>query len=90
MINFMTKKEYTNTNAETLMEAGYDNQYWMTFKQAAEMGYKVNKGEKGTQLVRVIEKEEIDKETKKKEKKKILKKFYVFNMEQMTKLAEAA
>ena len=90
MINFMTKKEYTNTNAETLMEAGYDSQYWMTFKQAAEMGYQVNKGEKGTQLVRVIEKEEIDKETKKKEKKKILKKFYVFNMEQMTKLAVAA
>lgn len=88
MINFKTKIAYTNTNAQKLADSGFANPNWMTFNQAREMGYKINKGESGTQLLRVVEKKVKNKETGKLEKKKVAKAFYVFNLEQMTKITE--
>ena len=86
MINFKTKVEYTASNARTLASSGFANPYFMTFNQAREMGYKINKGSEGTQLKRVVEIKEKNKKTGKIEKKKIAKKFYVFNLTQMTKV----
>lgn len=88
MINFKTKIEYTNSNFETLAEAGYASPFWMTFNQAKELGYQVNKGEKGTQIIRVVEKKVYNETLKKEEKKKVVKKYYVFNLEQVTKTTE--
>ena len=62
MINFKTKIAYTNTNAQKLADSGFSNRNWMTFNQAREMGYTVNKGEQGTQLLRVVEKKVKNKE----------------------------
>lgn len=90
MINFKTQIAYTNTNATKLASAGFANPNWMTFNQAREMGYKVNKGESGTQLLRVVEKKVKNKDTGKIEKKKVAKAFYVFNLEQMTKIIDEA
>lgn len=90
MINFKTQIAYTNTNATKLASSGFANPNWMTFNQAREMGYKVNKGESGTQLLRVVEKKVKNKDTGKIEKKKVAKAFYVFNLEQMTKIIDEA
>ena len=89
MINFKTQIAYTNTNAQKLMESEFGSQYWMTFNQAREMGYKINKGSEGVQLCRVVEKNVKNKETGKIEKKKVAKAFYVFNLEQMTKVTDS-
>ena len=85
MINFKTKQEYTNTNAEILADSGYGSLYWLTFKQALELGLVVKKGESGTELKRVVIKKVKNKETGKIEEKKLLKRFYVFNLEQIKK-----
>ena len=85
MINFKTKQEYTNTNAEILSSSGYESPYWMTFKQALELGMVVIKGESGTELKRVVIKKVKNKETGEIEEKKLLKRFYVFNLEQIKK-----
>jgi len=45
----------------------------------------VKKGESGTELKRVVIKKVKNKETGKIEEKKLLKRFYVFNLEQIKK-----
>ena len=85
MINFKTKQEYTNTNAEILANSEFTSPYWLTFKQALELGMVVIKGESGTELKRVVIKKVKNKETGKIEEKKLLKRFYVFNLEQIKK-----
>lgn len=89
-INFKTKNEYTGGNADTLAKSGFSSQFWMTYKQAQEMGYQVRKGSEGTRLMKVIEKEVKNKITGKLEKKLLPKRFTVFNMDQMDKIEVAA
>lgn len=88
MFNFKTKKAYSGNNVDALMLAGFESEYWMTYRQAQEMGYQVMKGQKGTKLIKIVEKEVINKETGKKQKKKVPVPFTVFNMEQMQKIEE--
>lgn len=90
MINFKTKKAYSGQNIDILAGSGFANQFWMTYRQAQEMGYQVRKGSEGTRLMKVIEKEVKNKLTGKLEKKKLPKYFTVFNMDQMEKIEEAA
>jgi antirestriction protein ArdC len=53
-MNPTTEKVYRGGNAIHLMATGlrkrYDDPRWMTYKQAAENGWQVRKGEKGTQI----------------------------------------
>jgi antirestriction protein ArdC len=53
-MNPTTEKVYRGGNAIHLMATGlrkgYDDPRWMTYKQAAESGWQVRKGEKGTQI----------------------------------------
>lgn len=86
MINYKTKEAYTNTNAEVLANSGYESPYWVTFKQALDIGFAVRKGEKGTELKRVVIKKVKDKDTGEVKEKKLLKRFYVFNLSQLDKL----
>lgn len=90
MINFKTKNSYTGQNVEILAGSSFTSQFWMTYRQAQEMGYQVRKGSEGTRLMKVIEKEVKNKLTGKLEKKKLPKYFTVFNMDQMDKIEEAA
>ena len=83
MINFKTKKAYSGQNVATLMAAGFSSEYWMTYRQAQELGYQVRKGSTGERLMKVVEKEILNKRTGKLEKKKLPKTFVVFNLEQM-------
>jgi len=53
-MNPTTGREYRGGNAVHLMAMslarGYDDPRWMTYKQAAESGWQVRKGEKGTHI----------------------------------------
>lgn len=53
-MNPTTDKPYRGGNAVHLLTVGlqksYDDPRWMTYKQAAEQGWQVRKGEKGTQI----------------------------------------
>jgi antirestriction protein ArdC len=53
-MNPTTGKGYRGGNAihliATALRRGYDDARWMTYKQAAENGWQVRKGEKGTQI----------------------------------------
>jgi antirestriction protein ArdC len=52
--NPTSERAYRGGNAIHLMAAGlrngYDDPRWMTYKQAADQGWQVRKGEKGTQI----------------------------------------
>ena len=53
--NYKSKKQYNGVNIFMLSAMmsyhGYEHNAWLSFKQASEMGGKVIKGEKGTQVV---------------------------------------
>ena len=53
-MNPTTDKTYRGGNAIHLMATGlrrgYEDPRWMTYKQAADLGWQVRKGEKGTQI----------------------------------------
>ena len=84
--NAVSKKPYRGVNvfmlAVTAEFAGYDSPYWITYKQAQELGGNVRKGEKATLVVfwKFIDKETTD-ETGKKHVEQIpfLRYYNVFN-----------
>ena len=49
--NFRTGKPYRGVNVFFLWSTPYSAPFWLTFKQAQELGGTVRKGEKGTQIV---------------------------------------
>ena len=49
--NFRTGKPYRGVNILPLWSMPYSAPFWLTFKQAQELGGSVRKGEKGTQIV---------------------------------------
>lgn len=49
--NLVSQKAYSGINPFLLMTAPYDSQYWLTYKQAQDLGGHVKKGEKGTPIV---------------------------------------
>jgi len=100
--NESTGKPYRGSNVLNLMLAGYTDPRWLTFNQAKERGYRVNKGEKGS-LIQTFrfhdEKQLRDGEGKPvrddkgnpvieqtKLNKPIIRTFVVFNAQQMTGL----
>ena len=52
--NHSTGNYYRGGNALALMMQHYDDPRWMTYKQAQAVGAQVRKGEKGTQLVKLV------------------------------------
>jgi antirestriction protein ArdC len=65
-----------------LLAAGYSSPFFLTFKQAKELGGTVRKGEKGWPVVYWIWFKKENKETGKKEQVPVLKYYTVFNVEQ--------
>jgi len=98
--NESTGKSYRGSNVMNLMLAGYADPRWLTFNQAKERGYRINKGEKGSliQTFRFYEEKQLRDETGKpvtddkgnvireqtKLDKPIIRTFVVFNAQQMT------
>lgn len=46
--NFKSKKPYRGSNILMLLSSGFTSKYWLTFKQAKELGGTVKHGEEGT------------------------------------------
>lgn len=84
--NLVSGKEYRGVNVFLLSAGGYTSPYWLTFKQAQDLGGSVNKGEHGSPVifwkVNEREKESPEGETKT-EKSMILRYYTVFNLSQM-------
>ncbi|MGF1871982.1 ArdC family protein [Photobacterium indicum] len=85
-MNFKTKNQYSGVNIlllwSEIVEKGYSSPYWLTYKQAAELGGNVSKGQKGTAIIfyKMLEKED---DKGKKETIPMLKSFTVFNLDQI-------
>jgi antirestriction protein ArdC len=88
--NLRTLKPYRGINLWILMSAGYSSPYFLTFKQAIELGGNVRKGEKGLPVVfwKFGEYEQDNKETGETEKhESVLVRYYtVFNASQCENL----
>ena len=89
--NFVTQRPYRGINVFLLMALSYESPYWLTFRQAIQLGGNVKKGEKACPVVfwkRMETKEEAD------EPKKwpLLRLYHVFNVAQCEglKMAPAA
>ena len=83
-VNAVSKKEYRGINSLLLACEGYNSPFWMTFKQAKDLGGNVNTGEKATPVIfwKWIDVE--DKETGGKDKIPLLRHYNVFNLLQCT------
>ena len=74
------------------IEAGFFSPYWMTFKQAKEMGAHVRKGERGNQVVyanTITKTDEQDDGSEEERTIPFMKAYTVFNVEQIERLARA-
>jgi antirestriction protein ArdC len=87
--NFKTGAPYRGANILILWSSPYSSPYWLTFKQAKELGGTVRKGEKGTQILfwkisaKDAEKNQPVEITDDKERKSFFCRSYtVFNVEQ--------
>jgi antirestriction protein ArdC len=88
--NLVSGRGYRGINVFLLSSSGYGSPYWLTYKQAAERGGHVRKGEHGTKVIfwkiGTREVENADGETD--ERKSILLRYYtVFNVEQCEGIA---
>ena len=53
--NLKTNRAYRGINLVILGMQEHDDERWMTYRQANEMGYQVRKGERSTKIVRLVE-----------------------------------
>lgn len=93
--NAKTGKDYRGCNVLMLLSRHFASREWLTYKQAAEMGGHVRKGQKGTPIFffSLVEKKNEDQDQDEKDEIPVLKCFTVFNVEQIdgldkTKLAD--
>ena len=73
------------------LEAGFSSPYWMTFKQAKELGAHIKKGEKGNPVVyanTITKTEEQDDGSEEERKIPFMKAYTVFNVEQIEGLPD--
>jgi len=80
--NLVSKKAYRGINVLLLHAMSYESPFWLTFRQAMELGGSVRKGEKACPVVFWKQHEVEDKETGEKEKIPMMRFYYVFNVAQ--------
>lgn len=81
--NYLTKKAYRGINVPLLYMSGFSNSAWLTYKQAAQLGGYVRKGEKGTPIVFFTMLERDSKESPgKKTRFPMIRYYTVFNVSQ--------
>lgn len=83
--NFISNREYRGINIFLLASLGYGSQYWVTYKQATQLGGNVRRGEHGAKVVfwkfDKYESEDADGQTAERTSA-ILRYYTVFNLEQ--------
>ena len=83
--NFVSERAYRGFNVFLLSATGYGSPYWLTYKQAAERGVHVRKGQHGTTVVfwKVGTRDVENVDGQSNERTSILLRYYtVFNVEQ--------
>jgi antirestriction protein ArdC len=89
--NLISKKEYRGINVFILSAMGFGSPYWVSFKQAQELGGNVRKGEKGCPVVfwKWLESAETDENgQQRKASHPILRYYTVFNVLQIDGIDE--
>jgi antirestriction protein ArdC len=83
-MNLISKKEYRGVNRFLTDCAPFSSKYWLTFKQAKQLGGQVKKGSKSTPVIywNMIKKQ--DSKTGKEKTIPFLRYYNVFNVEQTT------
>jgi antirestriction protein ArdC len=87
--NLITKKPYRGINTFLLHSMHYESPFWLTYRQAMELGSHVRKGEKSCPVVFWKQLELEDKNTGDKEKIPLLRFYSVFNVAQCEGLKNA-
>jgi antirestriction protein ArdC len=84
--NLISKKEYRGINIFLLSAMPYSSPYWLTYKQATDLGGHVRKGEKSTPVIfwKLLDKQNQDQDddTKTTGKVPLLKHYNLFSAEQ--------
>lgn len=83
--NLKSGKPYRGMNIMLLACAGFDSPYWVTYKQAKELGGEVRKGEKATKIIfwKILEKDVVKGDgTTGVDKIPLMRYYNVFNVEQ--------
>ncbi len=80
--NAVTRRAYHGINVPLLMMSGHASPQWLTFKQAADCGGHVRKGERGTQIVFWRFRQVRDSESGEVRMVPMLRSYYVFNVAQ--------
>jgi antirestriction protein ArdC len=87
--NLITKKPYRGINTFLLHAMKYESPFWLTYRQAVELGGHVRKGEKSCPVVFWKRLEFENAETGEKERIPLLRFYYVFNVAQCEGLKDA-
>ncbi len=87
-INAKTQKAYQGGNIAELLNTEYEEQIWATYRQWQELGYQVQKGERGTYLKKIVQVEK-KKKNGEKIKKNVPRGFCVFNIAQVAEIVAA-
>lgn len=82
--NLISKKEYRGINVFLLSATPYSSPYWLTYKQATDLGGHVRKGEKSTPVIfwKMLDRHDQDDNTKANGKIPMLRQYHLFSCEQ--------
>lgn len=80
--NLVSRQPYTGINPFLLACAGYGSPYWLTFRQAKNLGGSVRKGEHGTKIVFFKAYDKTDADGEVTDRIRMIRYYTVFNVEQ--------
>ena len=84
--NLVSKKEYRGINIFLLSAMPYSSPYWLTYKQATDLGGFVKRGERSTPVIfwKMLDKHDQDDDTKATGKVPLLRQYHLFSAEQLS------
>lgn len=82
--NLISKKEYRGINVFILASSSYSSPYWLTYRQATDLGGHVRKGEKSTPVIfwKMLDKHDEDNDSKASGRIPLLRQYHLFSVEQ--------
>ena len=80
--NLVSKKPYQGINVFLLHAMSYESAFWLTYRQARELGGNVRRGEKACPVIFCKRFEVVNEKTEEVERVPMLRFYYVFNTSQ--------
>jgi antirestriction protein ArdC len=84
--NFVSKRPYRGINVFLLLSAAYESPFWLTFRQANQLGGHIRKGERGSPIVFCKQIEVDGKDAGEPGQLRLLRFYHVFNVAQCENL----